>query len=124
MKGQGNAKDKKYIFLTWWNRLAGQTLDDPPQPTPEYNFARAWKRRFRFDWCFVAEKIAVEVDGGNFLVRQGVAIGHHTTASDYDKLNCAAALGWRIFRFTPRMLENDPAACISLVAQALKEIIK
>ena len=35
------------------------------------------------------------------------------------KYNLAAALGYKVFRFTTSMLRTDPAGCCAMVAQAL-----
>jgi hypothetical protein len=45
--------------------------------------------------------------------------GRHNGDADREKLNTAAALGWRVLRVTPRDLETDPAGCIELAAAAL-----
>jgi very-short-patch-repair endonuclease len=59
-------------------------------------------RKWRFDAAFPAEKVAVEIDGGTFVQ------GRHTRGvgfkNDCEKLNEAALLGWRIFRFLPAQL--------------------
>jgi len=81
----------------------------------EYTFAKAeLGRSWRFDFAWPAERVAAEVDGGARLVRwqrnpfhgrpQPVAVGRHATRADYEKMNAAAFLGWRVLRFTPDML--------------------
>ena len=45
--------------------------------------------------------------------------GRHNTDRDREKLNTAAALGWRVLRFSHTALETDPAGCIELAAAAL-----
>ena len=68
----------------------------------EYKFHQ--KRRWRFDAAFPERKIAVEIDGGVFVS------GRHTRGvgfiKDCEKLNAAALLGWRVFRFVPQQLEG------------------
>src|SRR5574337_445194 len=67
-----------------------------PEPMPEYNFhlLRGW----RFDYAFVAQKIAVEVEGGVWR-RGGGAHSHPLNIErDMEKYNAAAVLGWRILR--------------------------
>jgi very-short-patch-repair endonuclease len=50
----------------------------------------------------------IEVDGGSWLPK-----GRHTTGSgfekDAEKLNAAAELGYRVLRYTPRMIESGEA---------------
>ena len=72
-------------------------------------------RDWRFDWATRERMLAVEVDGGNRMAviskRTGkpVAVGRHTQSDDYRKLNRAAALGWRVMRFTPEMIKSGEA---------------
>ena len=60
------------------------------------------KRKWRFDYAFPAQKIALEVEGGIFTR------GRHTRAKgflgDIEKYNQATLLGWRLFRVTPQNL--------------------
>ena len=73
-----------------------------PQPVPEYRFHP--QRRWRFDWAFVGPKLALEVQGGIFTQ------GRHTRGAgllkEFDKLNSAAALGWRVCFVTPTQMRN------------------
>jgi very-short-patch-repair endonuclease len=68
---------------------------DLPVPIAEYRFSEA--RRWRFDWAWPERKIAVEEDGGVWVQ------GRHTRGAGYlkdmEKLNAAAELGYRVFRF-------------------------
>lgn len=73
-------------------------------------------RRWRFDFCILAHKIAIEVDGG---VWSG---GRHTRGAgfiaDMEKLNEAAKLGWRVLRYTPQQIRKsdwlgDVKTCLS-----------
>ena len=98
-------------FIDTWRMLAPKDL----QPIAEYPFAKP--RRFRFDFAFPIERVAVELEGG---VWSG---GRHTRGagyeSDCEKYNLASLLGWRVLRFTSSMLERDPSACISQVKTLL-----
>lgn len=55
-------------------------------------------RKWRFDRADVGNRIAIEFDGGVWIK------GRHTRGSgfvrDCEKFNEAAALGWRILRYT------------------------
>jgi len=95
----------------------------------EYRFAKALKgpagrpRQYRFDFAWPQLRIAAEVDGGRFLVRRGkdgrpVPVGYHGSEADYGKLNSAALLGWRVFRFTPEMIRRGEAEMMLLDALA------
>jgi very-short-patch-repair endonuclease len=69
-------------------------------------------RRWRADFC-LANKVLVEVDGGNrmAIIHNGraVAVGSHTKDSDYEKLNSAALLGYRVLRFSPKQVKSGDA---------------
>lgn len=73
-----------------------------PTPHREYRFhdTRLW----RFDFAWPQQSVALEVDGG--IWRQG----RHTRGAgwlkDTEKLNTAAAMGWRLLRCTPQMLHT------------------
>jgi very-short-patch-repair endonuclease len=62
----------------------------------------------RFAGRTIWRPLLVEVDGGSWLPK-----GRHTTGSgfekDAEKLNAAAELGYRVLRFTPRMVEDGSA---------------
>jgi hypothetical protein len=111
--------DRAGLFLHYWRLLA----PDLPEPCREWQFHPT--RRWRFDWAFTRpfRKVAVEVDGGQYLVREGkrgTSIGgRHNTDADREKCNQAAALGWRVLRFSVKQLEDDPQHCVDLVREAL-----
>lgn len=56
-------------------------------------------RKWRFDYAIPSRKIAIEIDGGVWTN------GRHNRATGYlgdlKKFNAAAALGWRVLKFTP-----------------------
>lgn len=76
-----------------------------PKPVLEYKFHST--RKWRFDLCFPAELVAVEVDGAVWTQ------GRHTRGSGYvkdlEKLNAATELGWRVFRYATHMVESGEA---------------
>lgn len=59
-------------------------------------------RRWRFDFCLPMYKIAIEINGGIF------SGGRHSRGAgqlnDFEKLNEAQLLGWRVFQFTPQQV--------------------
>ena len=83
-------------------------------PQREYCFYKG--RRWRFDFAFIPEKLAVEVEGG---IWSG---GRHTRGSgfesDCDKYNRAVLEGWRVVRFTRKHVESGEA--IQTVLEALR----
>lgn len=73
-----------------------------PDPLPEYQFASP--RRWRFDWCWMAQKVALEVEGGIFV--QGRHSRGAGMLADMEKYNRATVLGWRVVRTTPQTLKS------------------
>lgn len=69
-------------------------------PTMEYQFFP--NRKWKFDFAFISEKVALECDGGLF------SGGRHSRGSgiikEHEKFNTAAKLGWRILRCIPQNL--------------------
>lgn len=84
-----------------------------PVPAEEYRFHPT--RKWRLDYGFVAQKLAVEVEGGAFIS------GRHTRGTgfikDMEKYNELAIMGWRLLRVTPRQVKDGTA--IALVQRAL-----
>jgi len=76
-----------------------------PEPTPEYRFHPV--RKWRFDYAWPARKLALEIQGAVF------AQGRHTRGAglrkEYEKLNAAAAGGWRILFVLPEQVANGTA---------------
>lgn len=76
-----------------------------PMPTKEFRFHPT--RKWRFDYCWLKEKVAVEIDGAIW------ARGRHTRGAgvlkDNEKINEAQRLGYRVFRFTPQQLIKGEA---------------
>ena len=103
--------DKADLFLHAWRVLAGGLAD----PEQEYRFFSP--RRWRFDFAWDYEKVAVEIEGNAWHVRGG---GKHMQDADLEKYNAATLLGWRVFRFSPAMLKKDPQKCIEMVLEALE----
>jgi len=83
-----------------------------PEPVPEYRFSE--DRNWRFDYAFVDQKLALEIEGGVWTR------GRHTTGKgflgDMEKYNQATILGWRLLRCTPAMIKSGEA--ITLLKEA------
>jgi very-short-patch-repair endonuclease len=84
-----------------------------PEPVPEFRFAPP--RRWRIDWAWPDQRVGLEVDGGVWVG------GRHTRGAgwlqDTEKLNAAAALGWRMLRCTPQQLASG--AILEALTEAL-----
>ena len=70
---------------------------------PEREWVFHPDRKWRFDFAFPGEKIAVEVEG------RGRHQGFTGFQLDCEKYNAAAKLGWRVFRYTPAMVMRGDA---------------
>ena len=73
-----------------------------PIPAPELRFHPT--RKWRFDFAFPEQKVALEVQGGVWTN------GRHTRGAallkEHEKLGHAAALGWRVLFCTPADLNK------------------
>jgi very-short-patch-repair endonuclease len=80
------------IVTQYWKQMG------LPAPVAEHQFHVA--RKWRFDFAFPEHRLAVEVQGGIWTR------GRHTRGAalklEWEKLNTAAALGWRIVYCEPR----------------------
>ena len=73
-----------------------------PEPEPEVRFHAT--RRWRFDWGWKDQRVALEIDGG---VWSGGAHGRGTgIVRDQEKHNYAACMGWIVIRCVPRDLHS------------------
>jgi hypothetical protein len=85
-----------------------------PAPIQEYTFAPP--RRWRFDYAWPAERLALEVEGGVFVGgRHSRGVG---MLKDMAKYNAAVLLGWRVLRVVPRELATP--ATVDLLRQVLR----
>ena len=76
-----------------------------PIPTPEWQFHPA--RRWKFDYAWPLQLIALEVEGG--IWRQGGGAHSHPSniVRDLEKYSEAAILGWRVLRVPPEELRTN-----------------
>jgi len=80
----------------------------------EYRFHPT--RKWRFDYAWPSHRVAVEIDGGQWITNGG----RHNRDSDREKLNNAAAMGWRVLRFSTQQVDRDPGGCVDLLRRALQ----
>jgi hypothetical protein len=71
----------------------------PPSVTEHaFHYSRKW----RFDFAWLEQKVALEVEGGIWIA------GGHSRGSgqvkDHEKMNNAALLGWYVLRCQPKEL--------------------
>jgi len=108
------------------NMLATIKLARLPEPTREYRFHET--RKWRFDFAWPEVRIAIEVEGGAFgmknkegkMIQGGHNRGAHMT-KDCEKYNTAQLMGWKVYRFTAVSIRNGDAleVCEELNKQRL-----
>lgn len=86
--------------------LAALVEDGFPAPVSEYHFA-APARDWRFDVAYPDLRIAFEVEGGQFINGRHVRPGG--SDKDAQKYNAAALLGWQVYRFPTKWIEDGRA---------------
>lgn len=79
---------------------------------PEREFVFAAPRKWKFDFAFTDQKIAVEVEGGTW--KQGRHNRGGGYESDCRKYSHAAILGWRIIRVTTEMVLSGEAVDLTI----------
>jgi very-short-patch-repair endonuclease len=84
-----------------------------PEPEREVRFHPV--RRWRFDYAWPDQRIALEIDGGVWV--GGRHSGGAGQVKDMEKMNHAAALGWRVFRCEPK--PASVRAVLELVSSAI-----
>lgn len=91
-----------------------QALEGNPLPgwdlTREYRFHP--DRRWRFDFAFPSQRLAIEVDGRG---RHQSVVG---VRNDCEKLNEATRMGWRVLRF-PAADKKKAAEWAALIIECL-----
>lgn len=106
------AKSSKWErrFAELWAEIGGEPC------LREHRFAPP--RRWRFDFAWPGDRLAVEIEGGSFVR------GRHQRPSGYradcEKYNAATALGWRVLRYTDQDLRDRPAEVIEQVVRVLR----
>lgn len=96
-------------------------LNNLPPGIREYHFAASLGRKWRFDFAWPEGKVALEVEGGTW-VRGAHNRGKHM-ASDMEKYNMAALLGWIVLRVNNHMVEDNRAADVVRAALLLRGVI-
>lgn len=90
------------------------TAHDLPEPIPELRFKP--ERKWRFDWAWLAPMVALEIQGGIWTK------GRHTQGAallrEWEKLNEAAIMGWRILYCEPADVESG--AVFEVLKRALR----
>lgn len=86
--------------------------NDLPLPVAEFRFHP--ERKWRFDFAYVEQKIAVELEGAIWIG------GRHCRGAgmlkDMEKYNTAVKMGWRVLRYSTNNI-ND---AVKDIAEMLK----
>ncbi len=102
---------------TWATRWAQLAPTGTAAYVVEYRFHPT--RKWRFDVCWPAVKVAVELEGGTNTGGRHVRPAGYE--QDVEKYNQAVVLGWRLLRFTSQQLDDDPLGCVALVVAVLAQ---
>jgi very-short-patch-repair endonuclease len=94
---------RKAVLSQGEEAFARQCSVEKLQPEREYRFHPT--RKWRFDFAFPDRKLAIEIEGGNGGRHQ--RMGGFT--ADCEKYNAASLLGWRVLRYTTRMVTDGYA---------------
>ena len=83
--------------------LFERLLEREKFPTPEKEYKFCEGRRWKFDFAYPDQKIAIECEGGIWTM------GRHTRGkgfmNDCEKYNRAAIDGWKVLRYTTNTIE-------------------
>lgn len=85
---------------------------------PEHQFHHI--REFKFDYCWVEHKVAVDIQGG--IYERGRKSGHVSVVgmeNDMEKINLAQSCGWIMLVLSPRKVRQHPR----YVAQIINDSI-
>lgn len=85
-----------------------------PRPETEYQFLKT--RRFRFDYAWIKERVALEVVGGVW-VRGGHSRGK-IQLRDMERRNLAQLAGWKVLEVPPAALFQSDT--LDMLRQALQ----
>ena len=117
--------DLEGLFWGLWVSLAHERLDLRVLPQKQFVFHSY--RKWRFDFAWPEQNVAVEIEGGIF---QGAPssgkkyqTGHRSIGGvmkDMEKYNEAAILGWCVLRYHAKDLNSRPIQVFEEVLRALR----
>ena len=76
-------------------------------PIAEYQFDP--DRKWRADFCFLAEKLLVEIEGGIWLGKAGGHTSGKGMEANMEKYNRATVLGFKLLRFSSEAVKSGKA---------------
>lgn len=101
-------------FMRTWKMVSGDVW---PNPRREFRFHPT--RKWRFDFAWERERVAVEMEGGVF-VGGGHNQGRRYTM-DCQKYNMATVMGWRVLRYTIADVQERPVQMVQEIQSLLAE---
>lgn len=104
--------DLEKQFLTIWKQVIGS-------PLPEQEFRFHPTRKWRLDFAWPEQRVAVEIQGGVFTKGRGGHTSGVGVQRDCEKGNAATLLKWRVLRFTTVDLRQTPVQCCEQVVELL-----
>lgn len=101
-------------FLRTWNIVTSSVT--MPNPVAEYVFHNT--RKWRFDFAWPSQRVAVEIEGGTYT--NGRHVQPKGFEGDCEKYNAAALDQWLVLRFTSAQLSKSPVQCVEQTVQLIK----
>jgi hypothetical protein len=103
------------LFVERWLEYA----PDAPAPTTQVHFDFDYNGRFDFAW--IHQMVALEIQGGTFV--RGAHVRGMGYSDDCKKLNSATLKGWRMFQATTDMLRPDKETGQILVIDQIRSAL-
>ena len=105
------ARDKVFLAVLRQQKVA--------EPVAEATFHP--ERKWRWDWSWPAQKVALEVQGGIWAKGRSAHSSGTGLRRDMEKFSAAACLGWRILLVEPNQLATIGTA--TAIRQALQWVV-
>ena len=102
-------------FLALWKAFGA--VKGYPEPVEQHEFHPT--RKWRFDFAWPEDKVAVELEGGTWSRKK---MAHNTGAGiqrDIEKHNAATLTDWTVLRYTAKDIESRPGAMVNEVMAML-----
>lgn len=90
----------------------------PDLPKPERQFKFHPTRQWQCDFAWPESKVVVEIEGGVYT--QGRHVRPSGFIKDIQKYNALMLAGYRLLRFTPDMISDDPMSVLDQVRRMLQ----
>ena len=104
--------EKLYLELKMylWEKYGEDNVMCKPKEAVYCHIYPDCPRRFRYDFYLIKENIAIEVNGGQFMSKNGGAGRHNRGGKGYEedltKLNIAQKHNTKVYQFTYQMLSR------------------